>query len=101
MLEFLSTPTAQAVLSVSFLMIMMAVAYYVLRSFHGRSGQDQQPSEEWLTNFEEMRQEGDITEAEFRTIKTVLNNQSPNVSTPSSFKSRGPADSTGESNLGG
>ena len=72
MLEFLSTPPAQAVLSLAVLLVMLAVGSYIVKSFRDRIGEDRQGTSDWLTNFREMHQEGDITEAEFRTIKTVL-----------------------------
>lgn len=72
MQEFLTTPTAKAVLWVAVLLIMMAVGYYLVRRFRDRAGDDRQTASELLTNFREMHQEGDISETEFRTIKTVL-----------------------------
>ena len=72
MQEFLSTPTAKAVIWVAVLLIILAVAYYLLRRFRDRIDDDRQTASELLTNFREMRHEGDISEKEFRTIKTVL-----------------------------
>ena len=72
MLEFLSTPLAKAVESVAVLLILMAVAFYVVQRFRDRIDEDRQTASDLLTNFREMHHEGDITEAEFRTIKTVL-----------------------------
>ena len=72
MQEFLTTTTAKAVLWVAILMVIMAVGYYLVRSFRDRSDDDRQTASDLLTNFREMRHEGDISEMEFRTIKTVL-----------------------------
>ena len=72
MQEFLSTPTAKAVIWVAVLLIVLAVTYYVLRKFRDRIDGDRQTASDLLTNFREMRHEGDIDESEFRTIKTVL-----------------------------
>jgi uncharacterized membrane protein len=72
MQEFLTTPIARAVLWISVLLIMLAVGYYLVRRFRDRIDDDRPTASELLTNFREMRQEGDISEAEFRTIKTVL-----------------------------
>ncbi len=72
MLEFLSTPLARAVESVAVLLILMAVGFYVVQRFRDRIDEDRQTASDLLTNFREMHHEGDITEAEFRTIKTVL-----------------------------
>ena len=72
MQEFLSTPTAKAILWIAVLLIILAGAYYLMRRFRDRIGGDRQSASELLTNFREMRHEGDIDESEFRTIKTVL-----------------------------
>jgi uncharacterized membrane protein len=75
MQEFLSTTTAKAVLWVSVLLVMLAVGYYLVRRFRDRSDDDRQTASDLLTNFREMHHEGDISETEFRTIKTVLGQQ--------------------------
>lgn len=72
MQEFLSTPTAKAVLWVAVLLVMLTVGYYLLRRFRDRIDDDRQTASDLLTNFREMHHEGDISATEFRTIKTVL-----------------------------
>jgi uncharacterized membrane protein len=72
MQEFLTTPIAKAVLWMSVLLILVVVGYYLVRRFRDRIDDDQLTASDLLTNFREMRQEGDISETEFRTIKTVL-----------------------------
>jgi uncharacterized membrane protein len=72
MQEFLATPTAKAVIWIAVLMVIAAISYYVVRRFRDRSDEDRQTASELLTNFREMHHEGDISEKEFRTIKTVL-----------------------------
>jgi len=72
MREFLTTPIASAVLWIAVLLVMLVVAYYALRRFRDRIDDDRQKASDLLTNFREMHQEGDISEMEFRTIKTVL-----------------------------
>ena len=72
MQEFLTLPAAMAVLWVSILLVMLAVGYYLVRRFRDRTDDDRQTASDLLTNFREMHQEGDISETEFRTIKTVL-----------------------------
>jgi len=75
MQELLATPTAKAVLWVAVLLIMMAIGYYVARRFRDRIDDDRQTASDLLTNFREIHHEGDISEMEFRTIKTVLERQ--------------------------
>lgn len=72
MQEFLTLPAAMSVLWIAILLIMLAVGYYLVRRFRDRSDDDRQTASDLLTNFREMHQEGDISETEFRTIKTVL-----------------------------
>ena len=54
------------------LLVLMAVGWYVVRSFRDRISDDQLSANQLLTNFRELHQQGDISDAEFRTIKTVL-----------------------------
>lgn len=72
MQEFLTTPAAKAVLWVAVLLVLMAVGYFLVRRYRDRSDDDRQTASDLLTNFREMHHEGDISEREFRTIKTVL-----------------------------
>ena len=72
MLDFLRTSAAQAVIWVTVLSVLLVVAYYVLQKFRDRTGDDRESANELMTNFREMHHEGDISDAEFRTIKTVL-----------------------------
>lgn len=75
MLEFLRTPTAQAVIAVAMLAVLSMVGYYIVLRFRGHSGEDRQSASEWLTNYRELHRQGDISDAEYRTIKTVLGDQ--------------------------
>jgi hypothetical protein len=70
--EFLSRTYVQAGLSILGLMIVAAAAYAVVLRLRDSSWKDRDQSEELLKNFEEMRQEGDINETEFRNIQSLL-----------------------------
>ena len=70
-LDFVKTPASQAVVWVSVLVVMLIVAYYVVRRFRDSSEEDE-INNELLTKFREMRQRGDLSDVEYRTIKTVL-----------------------------
>ena len=52
--EFLSTTTAQLVISVAILLVMLVAAYYVVRRFRDRTGDDELTREELLLNYREM-----------------------------------------------
>jgi uncharacterized membrane protein len=75
MWEFLQTPFARFVIDTAILLVLVAVGYYFVRRFRDRISEHRQTASDWLTNFREMHHEGDITDAEFRTIKTVLGEQ--------------------------
>jgi hypothetical protein len=62
------------------LAVLVAVAYFVVRKLRGlAAGNDDTPTE-LLTNFREMKLQGDISDKEFRTIKALLNEkQAPTI----------------------
>lgn len=72
MLEILNNPIAQLALSVLFLSVMIALGYAGVSSLRDWSRKSESLTPEPLSNFEEMRREGDISEAEFRNIEAVL-----------------------------
>ena len=71
MQEILSTPTAQVVIGIAGLAMMVTIGTYVVLRFRDNSD-DAESSVELLTKFREMRQEGHINDEEYRTIKTDL-----------------------------
>ncbi len=72
LVEFLSSSPAQAVIWVTVLVLLLLLAGYVVKKFRDGIDDDRESASELLTNFREMNREGDITDAEFRTIRTVL-----------------------------
>jgi hypothetical protein len=72
MAEFLKTSTAQAVIWTAVLVFFIALACFVVLKFRDRAFNDQGAATDLLSNFQEMEQQGDISDAEFRTIKTML-----------------------------
>lgn len=70
--KLLMDSRVQVVLSVLALLIMCYVAYWLVVKVRDSSKNDLQLTPEVLKNFEEMRQEGDISEAEYRNIRSVL-----------------------------
>ena len=73
--DLLTTHAIRIVLSVAILVILILFAWYVLRNFRGRIDEDIPGGNDHLDNFREIRSKGDISEAEFRNIKTVLGDQ--------------------------
>ena len=72
MLDFLRTPYVQAVIWTTVLLMLAVIGLFVVTRFRDKADEDTPTSSDLLTNFREMQQEGDISEKEFRTIKTVL-----------------------------
>ena len=58
---------------IGFLLVVIAVL--VVRKLRDSAKGNQPRSGDLLSNFQEMKQEGDISDAEFRNIKAVLGNQ--------------------------
>ena len=75
MSEFLHTTTAQVIISLAVLAVFVVVGVYIVLRFRGFSDGDKQSAHETYTNFREMHDQGDISEAEFRQLKTVLGKQ--------------------------
>jgi hypothetical protein len=62
----------QACLGVTLVLAAGYIGYYVVKYLRGATSKDDTSTGDLTLNFEEMRREGDISEAEFRTIQTVL-----------------------------
>lgn len=68
---FLHTSTAQAVLWLTVLAILVAMGAFFVKWF--RSGGRPQPTaSDILTRFRDLHDKGELTTAEFRSIKSVL-----------------------------
>ncbi|HUE72818.1 MAG TPA: hypothetical protein VMP01_18175 [Pirellulaceae bacterium] len=57
------------------LVLLLVIAFLVVRKLRDNATGNQPRSGDMLSNFQEMKQEGDISDAEFRNIKAVLGNQ--------------------------
>ena len=60
----------RAIAMVVVLCVVVAVAFKLMATFRDYVAQDQQTHTEVLANLDEMRQRGDISEEEFRTMQT-------------------------------
>ena len=72
MREFLSTTTAQAVIWGSVLLILLVAGAYVVRFFRDRDVKSQVSASELLSRFRELHEKGDLSQSEFRHIKSAL-----------------------------
>jgi len=68
----LTTPQAQAVLLFAILLMLVAAGMFILRRFRDGAEQGRLEANQMLTNFGELHERGDVSDAEFRTINTVL-----------------------------
>ena len=72
--HFLQTPGARAVLFVAITLTLAVIGWYIVRRFRDQISGDGGTTHH-LTKFREMEQQGVLSDAEFRTIKTVLGSQ--------------------------
>jgi hypothetical protein len=74
-LEFFSTTAGQLTLGLFILAMLATVGLLVVRKLRDQTVGSRQTANELLTNFQEMNQQGEFSDAEFRKIKSVLGNQ--------------------------
>jgi uncharacterized membrane protein len=67
-----SNPYVELFISCALLAMMIAAAVYALGKFRGGAEEEQLGASELLSKFREMHAQGGLTDAEFRTIKTLL-----------------------------
>ena len=72
MLEFLSSTPAQLVIGLTALAVLTVTCAFVVQKFRDRNDDDRLDANQLLTNFRDLHDEGDISEGEFRNIRTVL-----------------------------
>ncbi|NLS91300.1 MAG: hypothetical protein GXX96_03830 [Planctomycetaceae bacterium] len=75
MAEFFEDPTVQLVIWLAVLAAIIAVAVYVIMRIRSEPAQSEPVASEMLSKFRELRGQGDLSEEEFRTIKTTLTEQ--------------------------
>lgn len=71
MMEMLSDPTVKAGIALLILIVLAAAAFFLVSRLRDYTTEDWDPSGETLSNLEEMRLKGDISEEEFRTIQAA------------------------------
>ena len=65
----------QAILAISVLLGLVIVGVLIVQSFRGGAAEKGASANELLANFQEMRSRGDINDADYRKIKSVLGDQ--------------------------
>jgi uncharacterized membrane protein len=70
--RLLQVPTEELVITVALLAIGAVIAVYLLGKIRARTVQQEPGTSELLSKFREMHSRGELSEEEFRTIKTKL-----------------------------
>ncbi len=87
MWEFIRTPIAQAVLWAAILAALVLIGVFIVAKFRESAVGTAPETSDLLSSFREMQQQGDLSETEFRTIKTQLGATLQNQLTDSGDKS--------------
>ncbi len=72
MLEFLSEVPAQVVIWLAALAMLVVVGVYVINVFRGGTDDDSPKASELISNFNDLHSQGELSDEEFRTIKSML-----------------------------
>jgi uncharacterized membrane protein len=70
--RFWSSEPESLVLWLSVLAALIAVAFYVIRKIRPKTVQSEPGASEMLSKFRDLHSEGELSDEEFRTIKTTL-----------------------------
>lgn len=70
---FFENSAVQCALLIAVLAVLVAVSYWGLRKFRAYIDDDQTGVGDLLTNYRELHEEGVLSDAEYRTIKSRLN----------------------------
>ncbi len=72
MAEFLSSPVATVVFLLTVTAMLVAVGVYVIGKVRAGMKAPETKASEWLTQFRELHDQGELEDEEFRTIKSLL-----------------------------
>jgi hypothetical protein len=70
--DFLSSREVQVVLNVALLAVIVAVGFYLINRIRGRFRQSQEGSSFLLDNFRDLHSGGQLSDEEYRNIKSKL-----------------------------
>jgi uncharacterized membrane protein len=72
MAEFLTSPVANVVFLVALTAILVAGGIYVIGRVRETFRSKDPPSSQWMTNFRDLHSQGELSDEEYREIKSVL-----------------------------
>jgi uncharacterized membrane protein len=70
--EILNDPIAEIVIWLAVLAVVVAVGFYVIGKIRSDSVQKEPGPSEMISKFRDLHAKGELSDAEFRTIKTTL-----------------------------
>jgi uncharacterized membrane protein len=72
MFEFLQSSGAQAIVWFALLALLIVIGVYLVNKVRGDATDDRQVTSELMTDFEELHDQGELSDTEYRTIKSNL-----------------------------
>lgn len=75
MSDVLQTPAASVVLLLAGVAILILIGIYVIGKVRAEATDNTPPASSLLSNFDEMHTQGELSDEEYRTIKSVLAQQ--------------------------
>lgn len=70
--DFLQSPVARIILWAGLAAVMIAVGVYVIGKVRANLRNEETPSNDFITNFRELHERGELSDEEFRKIKLQL-----------------------------
>ena len=75
MLELVESPQSLAIVSFAAIVLLIGAGAYVVSKYRGDAEEDRPDANQMLTNFREMHSRGELSDEEFRNIKSKLADQ--------------------------
>src|SRR5947199_3195503 len=72
LVDFLETKEARIVLGFTGLTMLVLVGYYLVSKVRSNLHDPETPPTEFISNFRELHSQGELSDEEYRTIKTML-----------------------------
>lgn len=70
--QYLTSPVAQLVILLAVMATLVAVGVYLVRRFRGGAEEGEPSASELMSNFRELHARGQLSDQEYRRIKTQL-----------------------------
>jgi hypothetical protein len=97
MLDFLRSTPAQVVIWITVLSVVCTIGVYVIKRFREQGTEGRASASDLLTRFREMQDGGQISDIEFRKIRSVLGPRIQDQDQDKKFPAKSPQEKTPES----